>query len=176
MARILEYTNTRKAIIHNVKPPNKKRLCEFDTVKLDCHCKCMFINIAGLKKLIGKSEKPVAMELAEKLGMDIYRKITRVELDIVRELDIFFKPSGVRTIFQHVVKNDATNNMKYRTDYYLPDYNLVKGADENNYKDRIPTREKEREKYLENKLKCHFIRCNPDDPKFSITKLLGGNN
>ena len=56
----------------------------------------------------------------------------------------------------------------YHIDYYFPDEKVAVEIDENDHKDRNKLDEKIRQSYIEGKLQCKFIRCNPDDPNFDI--------
>lgn len=61
---------------------------------------------------------------------------------------------------------------KYYIDIYLPDHNIAIECDENGHKNRNQLYEQKRQKYIEKKLGCKFIRFNPDDPNFDIFNLL----
>lgn len=61
---------------------------------------------------------------------------------------------------------------KYRIDLYVPDKNLVIEINENDHLDRSKIYEEERELYIKNKLGCIYHTINPDDPKFSIYKMI----
>ena len=176
MARILQYRNTKKAISAHVNPQNKKPFSQFDKNKFTYRnarpqAHSLFINIEGLKQLVSKANKPEATVLAKKMGIDVYQKITRIEIDIVHELNVYCEHSGIQAKPQYTPKKS-----KYAIDYYLPEYRLAIEIDENNHKDRDPIYEKDREKQLKKILGCQFIRCNPDDPDFSIGDLLGQIN
>ncbi len=58
-------------------------------------------------------------------------------------------------------------------DYYLPEFNIAVEIDEFDHSNRDPKYEKKREKAIKNKLGCTFVRCNPDDPEFSVIELIG---
>jgi hypothetical protein len=175
IALVLQYLHTAQAISTNVAPQYKKKLADFGKNRPtypNAQPHSIFINFQGLKQLISKSEKPDSIGLAKQMGIDIFQKITRIEIDIVHELDCFFKRSNITTKFQYTLGDDK----KYRTDYYVPTYDLVIEIDENGHKDRDPIYEKNREAYLKKRLKCHIIRCNPDDPNFLMGTLYGEIN
>lgn len=60
----------------------------------------------------------------------------------------------------------------YRIDLYIEDLNLAIECDEYNHKDRNTEDEINRQKYIEDTLSCQFIRFNPDDKNFKISKLM----
>ena len=60
----------------------------------------------------------------------------------------------------------------YRIDLYIEDLNLAIECDEHNHKDRNTEDEINRQKYIEDTLSCQFIRFNPDDKNFKISKLM----
>lgn len=61
---------------------------------------------------------------------------------------------------------------KYRIDLYIPEKNLVIEINENGHSDRSEIYEEKRELYITNKLDCVFCQINPDEPKFSIYKMI----
>lgn len=72
-------------------------------------------------------------------------------------------------------KYKSTKNFyvgNYRIDLYFPDLNLAIECDENNHNDRDMNYEKIRQKFIENNLKCIFIRFNPDDINFNIGDVI----
>ena len=68
---------------------------------------------------------------------------------------------GEKIIFQHTIG-------KHRIDLYFPDHKLAIECDEFGHKDRYLKKEIRRQIYLERKLKCKFIRYNPDMKGFNI--------
>ena len=60
----------------------------------------------------------------------------------------------------------------YYIDFYFPDKTIAIEVDEFGHKDRNQEEEFERQAYIEEKLECTFIRCNPDDKDFDIFCLL----
>ena len=60
--------------------------------------------------------------------------------------------------------------LNYRIDLYFHDYKLAVEIDENGHKDRNKEHESQRQKEIETKLGCTFIRINPDKENFNIFK------
>lgn len=61
----------------------------------------------------------------------------------------------------------------YSVDLYFPKYKLVVECDENNHRDRDPTKEKERQTYITEKHSCKFYRFDPDKESFDIFVVIG---
>lgn len=55
---------------------------------------------------------------------------------------------------------------RYRIDLYFPEHKIAVECDEFDHKDR--TNEVERQQFIENELKCYFVRFNPDENDFNI--------
>ena len=58
----------------------------------------------------------------------------------------------------------------YEIHIYVHDYKLAVEIDEKDHQDRDTSREMERQKALEKKLGCKFIRINPDKENFNMFK------
>ncbi len=56
----------------------------------------------------------------------------------------------------------------YKIDLYFIDLKLAVEVDENGHRNRSKHVELERQKYIEDKLGCEFIRFNPDEKDFNI--------
>ena len=59
----------------------------------------------------------------------------------------------------------------YRIDLYFHDYKLAIEVDEKVNKDRNIDHEIKRQKALEKELGCEFIRIDPDEKDFNISKV-----
>jgi very-short-patch-repair endonuclease len=93
------------------------------------------------------------------------------ESDIMVELDRFFKKDDIKCEHQYRVKKN--NKTYYYIDCYLPDYNIAIEIDEKGHKDRNQKYETDREKFIKEKLGCKMLRCDPNNPKFSLMGFLG---
>ena len=60
----------------------------------------------------------------------------------------------------------------YRINLYFHDYKLAIEVDEKDHKNRNINHEMQRQKALERKLSCKFIRINPDKEYFNIFKAI----
>jgi very-short-patch-repair endonuclease len=61
---------------------------------------------------------------------------------------------------------------KYRIDLYIIDKKIAIECDEFNHHNRNSILETTRQKEIEDELHCKFIRFNPDDPNFKLSKLV----
>jgi very-short-patch-repair endonuclease len=124
-----------------------------------------YLTINGLKKILIKSRKIKALELAKLCGIDIlsYKVANYENTTISQILDAF---NGEEMIEQYSVCN-------YRIDLYFPKYKLAIECDEHHHI-RIKNKEKDiqRQKEIETKLLCTFIRYSPGEPDFSIFKTI----
>ena len=60
----------------------------------------------------------------------------------------------------------------YKIDLYFHDHKLAVEIDEKSHKDRNIYDEIQRQKALENELRCEFIRTNPDEKSFTISRAI----
>ena len=180
IATYLNYGDGKGSIARHVSMINKVNFTELKTIINNANSifileecedpKTVFINEDGLKEFLVKADKPKSIQFAVDLGINVKQKFTRKETDIVKELNLFCKTAKIKYKHQYPVK---FGDNKYIIDYYLPEYNIVIEIDEFDHSDRDPEYEKVREKSIKKKLNCRFIRCNPDDPDFSIIELIG---
>ena len=61
---------------------------------------------------------------------------------------------------------------QHKIDPYFPKYKLAIECDEFGHLDRDIEYEVKRQKYIENKLGCQFIRYNPDAKDFNAFKVI----
>ena len=60
----------------------------------------------------------------------------------------------------------------YRVNLYFHDYKLARGNDENGHSDRNIDDEIKRQKVIEQRLGCDFIKTDPDKEDFDIFKAI----
>lgn len=125
-----------------------------------------FINRDALVQLLCGSRKPLSIAFAKFLRIPMIIKKIFHETEICKCLIDFFETSGIAYSFQYSVD-------RYLVDCYLIDHNIAIEIDEQGHIDRCQKYEKLREKTICEKLRCSFLRCNPDDPTFSIFKFIG---
>lgn len=110
------------------------------------------INEKGLQIMFSSTQKYEAkgLSIALQLPLAIFQ---RQEVDILNTISRAF--NNVISIREYKVE-------KYRVDLYFPKYKLAVECDENNHQNYEILGEKLRELYIKEKLKCSFIRFNPD--------------
>ena len=84
--------------------------------------------------------------------------MTKEDSVITKPIQVFAREKRLQ---QHKV-------LKYYIDLYFPDYQLAIEVDEKGHQDRDEHKEEERENTIKQKLKCKFIRINPDRENFNI--------
>lgn len=106
-----------------------------------------YLTINGIKRLISKSRKVNAIDVAKKLGIDrIYS--TPLETEVVD----FIKKTypNEELICQYRID-------PYKIDLYFPKYKLAVECDEYHHKYK-ENKDKEREDYIKKQINCEFIR------------------
>jgi very-short-patch-repair endonuclease len=171
VAMLLGYKDTTQAIRVNVGDDDKRQLCEVCSSALAVgaqpnEMQTMYINEAGVRRLVMKSQKPQASELAKQLGIKEETRYVRKEIEIVGFIQELLTEMMVPFEFQKRVAS-------YRIDLYLPSQKLAIEIDENNHADRDPSYEQEREKSIQEELGCKFLRINPDASDFKLSSCVG---
>jgi len=169
VAKILGYSNKQKAVRDHVKLEDKQKRGNFrrpNNMEPLVHNEKnqIFINERGLKSLIRKSRMCKASELAKTFGIDLLNhKYECKESETIGAIIKSF--SGEKMIQQHSV-------LDYRLDLYFPDYNLAIECDENNHNDRNISDERRRQRRITKKIKCQWVRFNPDSEDFNIFQII----
>ena len=97
--------------------------------------------------------------LKRNLGFQLHDVINAKEQTVLESINNAFEGEDMQT--QYSV-------LGYRIDLYFHKYRLAIEVDELKHADRNLSNEIERQKALEEKLSCVFIRINPDEQNFSI--------
>jgi very-short-patch-repair endonuclease len=171
VAILLGYANTNRAIMDHVDIDDKRQLCEVCSSALVVGAqrnkmKTIYINEAGVRRLVIKSQKPQASELAKQLGIKEETRYVRKEIEIVGFIQELLTEMMVPFEFQKRVAS-------YRIDLYLPSQKLAIEIDENNHADRDPSYEQAREKRIQEELGCKFLRINLDAIDFKLSSFVG---
>ena len=116
------------------------------------------INEKGLQIMFSSTNKPKAKGLCIKLQLPL-AIFQRKEVDILETISRAFH--NEKSIREYSIG-------KYRIDLYFPKYKLAVECDENNHHNYEILNEKLRELYIQEQLKCTFLRFNPDEPEFNI--------
>ena len=168
VATILGYNNTAQAIRVNVSDDDKMKLGEFAPhACTDANDRnTMYINESGVRRLVLKSQKPQASQLAKQLGIKEETRYLRKEIEIVGFIEEVLTQSLIPFEFQKRVAN-------FRIDLYLPNQKLAIEIDENNHADRDAHYEETREQRIKQELGCKFLRINPDAKDFKMSYCIG---
>lgn len=122
-----------------------------------------FVDEHGLKILISKSRSVNANEVAKQFGIDLIgTRVSIAEGETLRYIVDAFK--NERCVCQYKV--DA-----YRIDLYFVEHALAIECDEPHHK-YSKRNDVKRQQYIENKLKCKFVRYNPYEAYFDIFSVI----
>ena len=99
--------------------------------------------------------------LKPNLGFKLYDVINTKEQTIINSIKDTFEGENMQTQY---------SILRYRIDLYFHEYKLAIEVDELGHNNRNNNNEIERQKALEKKLNCVFIRINPDKKEFNICK------
>ena len=175
IAKYLGYNDTNQAIRVNIHEKNKilykELMNRYDASLGKISNMTIFINMNGLIEIVLSSKKPKAIRMAKFLNVNITYKKSYHEQSIMTHLIEYFETINVIYLLQYGVPRK--NGSYYYVDCYLPDYVIAIEIDENGHDDRDPEYEVKREAYITRKLKCKFLRVNPDDKEFSIFRMIG---
>jgi len=166
--KILGYRYVSGDKVNYVSPCNVKNI----SLKGTCRGRGLShfngVNTKGVMEFILSSRKRTNRKLNEYFNVDIQNSsIMCKESQIGTAITEVFQ--DINIVPQYKVIRD---NTIYYIDFYLPDHKIAIEIDEFGHADRNQTDEVDRQSYIEDKLCCQFIRCNPDDPKFNIFKLI----
>ena len=146
-------TTSRPEIMGQEQPLGKRKNSHDAFVNLDC-----------VLEIVTKSRKPQLLELDKALGINIQKqKFLSKEQETISIIMQVFK--GIKMIDQYTVDN-------YRIDLYFPKHKLAVECDEFGHNDRDVNYEVTRQKYIEAKLRCQFIRFNLDAKDFKMVNVL----
>ena len=183
VCNIMNYKKARNVISTRVTKKSKMYFDELKILALSTNHlivqkniidrRSFFIDQNGLNSLILGSRLPNSIHFAHFFDIKINQKFVRKETDIVCAIKDFCNSAKIKN--EHLYCVDKENGY-YFIDFYLPDHRIAIEIDENDHVYRNPKYEKQREKFIQKKLNCKFIRCNPDDPNFNIYSLLGKIN
>ena len=119
------------------------------------------INELGIKKLVSKSRKPQARELAQYLGFECY--FSPLEADCIRIIE---------SAFQHLNPIQQFQVSGYRIDLYFPKEKIAVECDEHGHSNYNEKKEIERQDQIIKLLGCKFIRFNPNEHNFNIGDVI----
>ena len=106
---------------------------------------------------------PKTIEFRSKLGFNQYDITLTKEQSVLKSVMDALEEENMQT--QYSV-------LGYRIDLYFHKYKIATEVDEKGHKDRNINHKIERQKPLERKLDCKFIRIDPDEEDFNIFKAI----
>ena len=169
VALILGYAGNIKAIrmhvlVENIKKMNEILPAQNEQKSKNLQPHTVYINEKGLKSLICKSRTTNSLNIAKALNIDVNNhKYETKESETLGAIKKAFKGETMKE--QYIVLN-------HRIDLYFPSYNLAIECDEFDHKDRCPIMEKNRHDKITKKLKCKWLRFDPDDKDFNIFDVI----
>ena len=172
MGKILEYKNkgTANERLNSNEKFKLKDLLDTNICTLfGTDSNTNFITKEGVIKLLLKSRKDfdIREKLAKKLDIKINLhtdKVVAIETNCITLIKMGL-PDDTIIRTQYCIDG-------YFLDMYLPEYNLVIECDEFGHSKYNKDKDNEREKYIKDKLKCEFIRFNPDAKNFNIITVI----
>ena len=172
IASLLGYTNTTKVILNNVSKCNQIVFKDFPGEKIpELQHNTILISRDGAVEILIKTRKrisPDVLHILKRFGIDTTnRKCLTKEQQTLSALTNTFKTEKFE---------DQFKIGRYYLDLYFTDYKIVVECDENGHSDRKPGDERERMDYVNEKLEItdlNWIRYNPDDKDFDISKVMG---
>jgi very-short-patch-repair endonuclease len=140
----------------------------YDIIKIKCNTvtgpqDTNFLSCEELQKLLCRSNKPKAKDLANILGIEIMSHMRYEQETVGYILEAF---DGEEMLLQYKVK-------KYLIDLYFPQYKLAVECDEGHHeRESNALRDVGREREISETLSCSFIRYKPHKKGFSIFKVI----
>jgi len=163
VAKAIGYKKPRGAVSRHINNEDKRTKVNF--VELSSLQRNTFlINNHGVRALIVNSRLPGATSIAQYFDINVHRhKYECKESETIGAIMKAFKSEKMRT--QYPVYT-------YKVDLYFPDYDLCIECDENGHDDRSEKEERRRQRRITKKLKCKWIRFNPDADDFNIYDVI----
>lgn len=120
-------------------------------------------DLYGLRFIITRTRSSKVKDLIQMLNINLHVVYSSDEAHFITILEESFSECKIHKQF---------SIDKYRIDMYFIDYKIAVEIDENNHINRDILYEEERELFITNKLKCVFIRFNPNEKLFNIVKII----
>jgi very-short-patch-repair endonuclease len=173
VCQVLGYNNYACALNKHVEQEDKKSLYELRQLRTGAEhmvqdrLNACYINKKGLTEFLLKTHKPYdkgfVNMLIDKFDLNLALKIDSKEQKYIQM---------IKEAFSHEKMKHQYTVSSYRIDLYFPQYRIAVECDEHGHRDRDPYYEQQREEHIKAKLSCVFLRFNPDEPCFSIFKVI----
>lgn len=175
IAKCLNYSTVQKVTyklnVEDIIRIPKSQLMDFNSSQTGGHG-VTFINTNGLHKTLSstrKINKSKKNEIYKWLTTeDFYKRITNTykEIEFIEMLEGVLSHFSIEGVKQYKI-------LTYKIDYYIPKLNIAIEFDEYTHQQYSYEEEKGRQKEIENKLNCRFIRVkDKDSMSFNIGKTI----
>jgi very-short-patch-repair endonuclease len=169
---LLGYKSPQSTITKIVSKSNQLEFRDYPGVKEpELDPRTILISRDGAIEILIKTRKrisPDVLHILKSFGIDTTnRKCLTKEQQTLSALTNTFKTEKFE---------DQFKIGRYYLDLYFTDYKIIVECDENGHSDRKPGDERERMDYVNEKLEItdlNWIRYNPDDNDFDISKVMG---
>ena len=108
-------------------------------------------------------------------NLDYYATADKLGFSMSDDIDITKEQKTVKQIrraFKHLTTIQQYKVAPYYIDLYFPSHNIAVECDEQGHRRYSKQEEDKRQKYIEQKLECAFVRYNPDDRNFNIGDVI----
>ena len=152
-----------KHVTHKAKP--EALLGKGKTKGFEFELSTFWLPRQGVNELVAKGKTIECHDMSAKSGVKVETRYIRKELEIVGFIQEFLTTLNIPFEFQKTV-------LRYRVDLFLPMHNIAVEIDEGGHADRDQNYEEQREQQITASLKCKFLRFNPDEPNFKISRCI----
>lgn len=174
IANILKYKNSTDAILNHVDKQYKSRLKNIFTKDQlnnipSNELITIYLTGDGVKMLCLKSK------MSSTIIKNICKSVLNIDLNLLNDKVITKEQNNLDKIlraFKDLKYKTQLQCGTYRIDLYFTDYKIAIECDEFGHVDRDPIYEEIREKFIENNLKCTFVRFDPDNQNFDIFDVI----
>lgn len=127
--------------------------------------KTTFLTYNGVRRLLARSRKPAAAYLAKMFGMVVHGN----HYVCVEAAAVDFVSSALKGLKMH----HQFRVGRYHLDLYFPEHRLAVECDEEGaHGPGRASRDRERQRFIEEELGCTFVRFRPQQKDFSMAILL----
>ena len=173
---LLGFKNPVQAVKNKVSGCNRIEFQNFNGVKNPVQkCSTLLVRIPeGIQEILLKHYDALSDDI--KAFMDVFH-ISLVNCMVLRKEQ--YTLNVITNAFKTERYECQYNVCGYRVDFFFTEYKICIEIDEHGHADRKPENERERMDVINHKLgidDTYWIRINPDDPKFDISKDIGRIN
>jgi len=172
IATLLGYKYPKDILTNNVSKSNQILFRDYPGVQIpELDPKTILITNDGAVEILLKTRKlitPDTLHILKKFNIDTTNRkcLTKEQQNL----------NAITNTFKTEKFEDQFKVGKYYLDLYFPEYKIVIEVDEHGHRDRRPSDERERMDFVNEELSIddsYWIRFNPDEYNFDITKVIG---